>query len=90
MKTILTIDDIYTISDFLIENGYEDVPLTITVDVLTQERLNKIDQELFYQTNPDKRDEQPQLTDVDEINVKVNNFNFKFVLKKEDDSENQE
>ena len=89
MKTILTVNDVYAISDFLFDNGYADVPLTITVDVLTRERLNKINEDLFYQTNPGKENEKPEVIDADEVVVTVHNFKFKFVLK-ENDSEDQE
>ena len=76
----------YKISDFFFQNGYTDFPLTITIEVLTRERLEKINQELFYKYNEGKGQE---LEDVDEINVSIRNINFKYVLKK-DDSEDQE
>lgn len=86
MKTLLDIEDLQKISDFLIENGYGDVPLTIIIEVLTKERLKKLNEDLYYQYNTNK---EAEIIDADEIDVNINNFKFKYVLKK-DDSENQE
>ena len=86
MKTLLDIEDLQKISDFLIENDYGEVPLTIIIEVLTKERLKKLNEDLYYQYNTNK---EAEIIDADEIDVNINNFKFKYVLKK-DDSENQE
>lgn len=77
MKTIFTIEDLYTIQSLLDNNGYGEIPMKIQIDVLTRERLKQIN-ETFFSQNPDKEGKIDD--DFDQINVKVGNIIFQYKL----------
>lgn len=77
MKTIFTIEDLYTIQSLLENNGYGEIPMKIQIDVLTRERLRQIN-ETFFSQRPDKEGKIDD--DFDQINVKVGNIIFQYKL----------
>lgn len=77
MKTIFTIEDLYTIQGLLDNNGYGEIPMKIQIDVLTRERLKQIN-ETFFSQNPDKEGKIDD--DFDQINVMVGNIIFQYKL----------
>lgn len=79
MKTILNLEDLYTIQNLLEENGYGEIPLKIQIDVLTKERLKQVNDTLFLQSadNTEKTD------DFEQINVNIANIEFQYKLVKD-------
>lgn len=79
MKTILNLEDLYTIQNLLEENGYGEIPLKIQIDVLTKERLKQLNDTLFLQSadNTEKTD------DFEQINVNIANIEFQYKLVKD-------
>ena len=86
MRTILKLNDLYDISEFLNEKKYNEVPITIVIDVMTKERLNRINEEFFSESG---RPENELQDDVDQICVNVLGVKFIYRLK-EDGNENTE
>jgi hypothetical protein len=80
MKTILDLEDLYTIQNLLEENGYGEIPLKIQIDVLTKERLKQVNDTLFLQSadNTEKTDD-----DFEQINVNIANIEFQYKLVKD-------
>lgn len=80
MKTILNLEDLYTIQNLLEENGYGEIPLKIQIDVLTKERLKQVNDTLFMQSadNTEKTDD-----DFEQINVNIANIEFQYKLVKD-------
>ena len=77
MKTLLTLEDLYTIQGILDENGYGDIPLKIQIDILTKERLKQINDSL-YAHNTDNQEKVED--DFEQINVKIGNVEFQYKL----------
>lgn len=77
MKTLLTLEDLYTIQGVLDENGYGDIPLKIQIDILTKERLKQINDSL-YAHNTDNQEKVED--DFEQINVKIGNIEFQYKL----------
>jgi hypothetical protein len=77
MKTLLTLEDLYTIQGVLDENGYGDIPLKIQIDILTKERLKQINDSL-YAHNTDNQEKVED--DFEQINVKIGNVEFQYKL----------
>lgn len=77
MKTLLTLEDLYTIQGILDENGYGDIPLKIQIDILTKERLKQINDSL-YAHNTDNQEK--VVDDFEQINVKIGNIEFQYKL----------
>ena len=77
MKTLLTLEDLYTIQGILDENGYGDIPLKIQIDILTKERLKQINDSL-YAHNTDNQEKVED--DFEQINVKIGNVDFQYKL----------
>ena len=77
MKTLLTLEDLYTIQGVLDENGYGDIPLKIQIDILTKERLKQINNSL-YAHNTDNQEKVED--DFEQINVKIGNVEFQYKL----------
>ena len=44
MKTVLKLNDLYEISEFLNEKNFNEAPITIVIDVMTKERLKRINE----------------------------------------------
>ena len=86
MKTVLKLNDLYDISEFLNEKKYNEVPITIMIDVMTKERLKRINEEFFSESG---RPENELQDDVDQICVNVLGVTFIYRLK-EDGNENTE
>ena len=86
MRTILNLNDLYDISEFLNEKKYNEVPITIVIDVMTKERLKRINEEFFSESG---RPENELQDDVDQICVNVLGVKFIYRLK-EDGNENTE
>ena len=86
MRTILKLNDLYDISEFLNEKKYNEVPITIVIDVMTKERLKRINEEFFSESG---RPENELQDDVDQICVNVLGVKFIYRLK-EDGNENTE
>ena len=86
MRTILKLNDLYDISEFLNEQKYNEVPITIVIDVMTKERLKRINEEFFSESG---RPENELQDDVDQICVNVLGVKFIYRLK-EDGNENTE
>ena len=86
MKTVLKLNDLYDISEFLNEKKYNEVPITIVIDVMTKERLKRINEEFFSESG---RPENELQDDVDQICVNVLGVTFIYRLK-EDGNENTE
>ena len=86
MKTVLKLNDLYEISEFLNEKKYNEVPITIVIDVMTKERLKRINEEFFSESG---RPENELQDDVDQICVNVLGVKFIYRLK-EDGNENTE
>lgn len=77
MKTLLTLEDLYTIQGVLDENGYGDIQLKIQIDILTKERLKQINDSL-YAHNTDNQEKIED--DFEQINVKIGNIEFQYKL----------
>lgn len=77
MKTLLTLEDLFTIQGVLDENGYGDIPLKIQIDILTKERLKQINDSLSAY-NTDNREKVED--DFKQINVKIGNIEFQYKL----------
>ena len=86
MRTILKLNDLYDISEFLNEKKYNEVPITIVIDVMTKERIKRINEEFFSESG---RPENELQDDVDQICVNVLGVKFIYRLK-EDGNENTE
>ena len=86
MKTVLKLNDLYEISEFLNEKKFNEVPITIVIDVMTKERLKRINEEFFSESG---RPENELQDDVDQICVNVLGVKFIYRLK-EDGNENTE
>ena len=86
MRTILKLNDLYDISEFLNEKKYNEVPITIVIDVMTKERLKRINEEFFSESG---RPENELQDDVDQICVNVLGVKFIYRLQ-EDGNENTE
>ena len=86
MRTILKLNDLYDISEFLNEKKYNEVPITIVIDVMTKERLKRINEEFFSESG---RPENELQDDVDQICANVLGVKFIYRLK-EDGNENTE
>ena len=86
MRTILKLNDLYDISEFLNEKKFNEVPITIVIDVMTKERLKRINEEFFSESG---RPENELQDDVDQICVNVIGVKFIYRLK-EDGNENTE
>ena len=83
---ILKLNDLYDISEFLNEKKYNEVPITIVIDVMTKERLKRINEEFFSESG---RPENELQDNVDQICVNVLGVKFIYRLK-EDGNENTE
>ena len=86
MRTILKLNDLYDISEFLNEKKFNEAPITIVIDVMTKERLKRINEEFFSESG---RPENELQDDVDQICVNVLGVKFIYRLK-EDGNENTE
>ena len=77
-KRVLNFEDILKISAFLEENGYSDGNITILLGVASQTLLIKINEDLFLRNKNESNEKLKE--NVNEINVNVNNINFKYIL----------
>lgn len=77
-KRVLKFEDILKISAILEENGFSDANMTVVLGVASQALLNKINEDLFIR-NKGENDSEIK-SNVSEIDVNVNNINFKYVL----------
>ena len=77
-KRVLKFEDILKISTILEENGFSDANMTVVLGVASQALLNKINEDLFIR-NKGENDTEIK-SNVSEIDVNVNNINFKYVL----------
>lgn len=77
-KRVLKFEDILKISAILEENGFSDANMTVVLGVASQALLNKINEDLFIR-NKGENDGEIK-SNVSEIDVNVNNINFKYIL----------
>lgn len=83
MKTILTLQDLFTIQSLLEVNGFGEIPLTIQTEVLTKERLRQINETI---NSYDTLNEQKNINeDLEQINVKIGNIEFQYKLFEENE-----
>lgn len=81
MKKLLKGEDLMTISELLISNGYdENIEIVISVD--DKATLRKINEDFFYRfANADGKAGEIKDDDVDEVLINVAGINFKYVVK---------
>lgn len=78
MKTILTLQDLFTIQSLLEGNGFGEIPLIIQTEVLTKERLKQINETInSYDTLNEQKNTNE---DLEQINVKIGNIEFQYKL----------
>lgn len=77
MKGILKYEDVVKISDFMKENGYENM-LTVVNEIENQETMNLINDDYFYRF---RTDDMTEPTYNDNISVECNGTKFLYVLK---------
>lgn len=77
-KRVLNFEDILKISAFLEENGYGDANIRILLGVASQTLLKKINEDLFLRNKNESNEKLKE--NVNEIDVNVNNINFKYIL----------
>lgn len=73
---ILNGEDLEKISNLLEDNGYGQSNIVILIKVKNKEVISRINDDFFYRNN-----EEGTPPDVDEINVKVGNVSFKYVVE---------
>ena len=73
---ILNGEDLEKISNLLEDNGYGQSNIVILIKVKNKEAISRINDDFFYRNN-----EEGTPPDVDEINVKVGNVSFKYVVE---------
>lgn len=74
--SIINIDELIKLSQFLIENDYHKKNITVNFGIKTRELLNRINEDIYYR-NTEKKE---TLKDVDEIILNINGITFKYVL----------
>ena len=78
-KRILKLDDLIKLSKILTDNGFDSADMEIIINISTSTLLNKINEDLYLRNNTSNKD--AIVENVDEINLCLNNINFKYVLK---------
>lgn len=72
---ILTIDQLYDISTFMAEKGYDNGNVTIEIGVPDHKTLNRINADFFYRNNQyESGSSKPD--DVEEVGVNIGNVHF--------------
>lgn len=74
--SIINIDELIKLSQFLVENDYHKKNITVNFGIKTRELLNRINEDIYYR-NTEKKE---TLKDVDEIILNINGITFKYVL----------
>lgn len=75
VNNILTVDQLYDISTFMAEKGYDKGNVTIEIGVPDHKTLNRINADFFYRNNQDDSgDTKPY--DVEEVAVNIGNVHF--------------
>lgn len=82
LNKVLKLEDLFKIQALLEDEGYGNCGLEVVIKVRNREIFEKVNEEYYYSNN--KEGTPP---DVDNINVKIGNINFKYVV---DDEEAQE
>ena len=78
-KRILKLEDLIKLSKILTDNGFDNADMEIIVNIATNTLLNKINEDLYSRNNSSDKDS--IVENVDEINLCLNNINFKYVLR---------
>ena len=78
-KRILKLEDLIKLSKILTDNGFNNADMEIIVNISTNTLLNKINEDLYSRNNSSDKDS--IVENVDEINLCLNNINFKYVLR---------
>lgn len=76
LDRILRLNDLFTIQEAIVDAGYGEDKLEITLKVRAVPILQQINVDLFYKEN--NEGEPPE--EVDEVNVNIGNVHFKYVL----------
>ena len=79
MINVLKYDELLKIEEFLRENEMDNGNLSVVMYIETQERLNRINRDYFYKSNPG--DTEPVKCDVDEVNIQIGNVTFTYRLR---------
>ena len=88
MKNVLKYEDLLEIEEFLREKEMDSRNLSISMNIETQERLNRINKDYFYKVNKDDNSH-PSETDVSCVNVKIGNILFSYKLKERENSDQE-
>ena len=79
MINVLKYNDLLKIEEFLRENEMDNGNLSVVMYLETQERLNRINRDYFYKSNPG--DVEPAKGDIDEVNIQIGNVTFTYKLR---------
>lgn len=85
MVNVLKTDDLTAIEQFFQSGGYDNENIEVVNYIRTQERLNKLDREFFYKTNPPTAAYEQK--DVSEIKINVGGVTFRYVLRLDKDED---
>lgn len=77
---MIVYEDLLKISEALREIGYGEEDFEIAIPVLTKERMQKVNEEIFYAVSKDNNEQQELSRNVDEININVGNIRFRYFL----------
>ena len=73
---MLNAEDLEKISELLEDNGYGQSNVIVVIPVQSKSILSRINDDFFYRNN-----EEGTPPDVDEVNVKVGNVRFKYMVE---------
>lgn len=80
---LLKLNDIAKIASSLIEMGYKDSGLSVSIPIRTQIMLNKINDEMFKKFGINEN----KVTDVSEVNLNIMGINFRYYLYKDEEND---
>lgn len=86
MRDFLKIEELTELNDVLIDNGFDDIPMTITFSVPTREMLRKLNEDVYFKTESEGLPEE-----VDEIRLSNgSNITYCYQLNEIKDEDSKE
>lgn len=81
MHGILKLEDLYALQTAISDAGYGEDDFEIVMRVRNRAVLEKVNEEFYYQEgNANKDEAAAPPDDVDEVNVRIANVNFKYIV----------
>lgn len=84
MGKIFDYNDLLSISNLLLENGYNYDNLTIEIDVPTLKMLNRLNDDFFFKSGIE---DNKRVKNVRDFSVNMNGVKFRYICRNNDDGE---